>query len=363
MDVELAGTAGPAGWPRPGCRCACCGYALAAGRSRRPAQAILDGVLRIGPDGPAPGGIPPGYQVSARPGGWEVTGPDGGRLLAAAGPGTVPVPPDSAAPYGVLLLDLAGNPFQLGELARRGLIAPGAQAAAWFMDDRVSSEAELARRCALWGATAPADGGRLTAAGPGSAPGPVPAPGPAPPPARTLVLGGARSGKSAEAELRLAAEPAVIYLASGPLPDPGADPDWARRVAAHQARRPAHWATAETRDAARALRDPGIPAILWDGAGTWLASVLDGSGCWDQPAPRAGWEGRVAAAVDELVGAWRQAPGRVVAVSDEAGSGVIPATAAGRLFRDQLGLLNQRLAAESEEAVLVVAGRVITLPG
>ena len=53
----------------------------------------------------------------------------------------------------------------------------------------------------------------------------------------------------------------------------------------------------------------------------------------------------------------------VVAVSDEAGSGVIPATAAGRFFRDQLGLLNQRLAAESEETVLVVAGRVIALPG
>jgi adenosylcobinamide kinase / adenosylcobinamide-phosphate guanylyltransferase len=103
--------------------------------------------------------------------------------------------------------------------------------------------------------------------------------------------------------------------------------------------------------------------VLWDGAGSWLTAVLGDSGCWDQPAPRPGWAGRVAAAVDELVSAWRQVPGRVVAVSDEAGSGVIPATAAGRLFRDQLGLLNQRLAAESEEAVLVVAGRVITLLG
>ena len=357
MDVELAGTAGPAGWPRPGCRCACCGRGLAAGRSRRPAAAILDGALRIGPDGPAPGGGPPGYQVSALPGGWEVTAPDGGRLLAAAGQGAVPVPPDGAAPYGVLLLDLAGQPFQLGELARRGLITPGAQVAAWFMDDRISSEAELARRCALWGATAPADGARL------ATPRPDPASGPAPRPARTLVLGGARSGKSAEAELRLAAEPSVTYLATGPVPDPAADPDWARRVAAHRARRPAHWATAETHEVARALRRRLNAAILWDGAGSWLTAVLDESGCWDQPAPRPGWPGRVAAAVDELVSAWRQAPGRVVAVSDEAGSGVVPATAAGRLFRDQLGLLNQRLAAESEEAVLVVAGRVITLPG
>jgi adenosylcobinamide kinase/adenosylcobinamide-phosphate guanylyltransferase len=359
MDVELGGTAGPGGWPRPGCRCACCGRALAAGRARRPALATVDGVLAIGPGGPAPGGAPDGYQVTALPGGWEVTAPDGGRLLAAAGPGAVPVPPDGAAPYGVLLLDLAGQPFQLGELARRGLIAAGAQAAAWFMDDRVSSEAELARRCALWGATAPADGDRLAAA----VPGPVLVPAPAPRPARTLVLGGARSGKSAEAELRLAAEPSVTYLASGPVPDPEADPDWARRVAAHRARRPAHWITAETGDAARTLRRKEDQAILWDGAGSWLTAVLDRSGCWDQPAPRPGWERRVAAEVDDLVCAWRQAPGRVVAVSDEAGSGVIPATAAGRLFRDQLGLLNQRLAAESEEAVLVVAGRVAVLPG
>ena len=171
MDVELAGTAGPAGWPRPGCRCACCGRGRAAGRSRRPARAALDGVLRIGPDGPAPGGAPPGYRVSALPGGWEVTAPDSGGLLAAAGPGAVPVPPDGAVPYGVLLLDLAGHPFQLGELARRGLIASGAQVAAWFTDDRISSEAELARRCALWGATAPSDGTRLASPRPAPAPG------------------------------------------------------------------------------------------------------------------------------------------------------------------------------------------------
>ena len=64
--------------------------------------------------------------------------------------------------------------------------------------------------------------------------------------------------------------------------------------------------------------------------------------------------------MDELVLSWRQAPARIVAVSDEAGSGVVPATRAGRLFRDRLGQLNQRLAAESEEVVLVVAGRILT---
>ena len=65
--------------------------------------------------------------------------------------------------------------------------------------------------------------------------------------------------------------------------------------------------------------------------------------------------------MDELVEAWRQAPARIVAVSEETGSGVVPPTRAGRLFRDRLGQLNQRLAAESEEVVLVVAGRILTV--
>jgi adenosylcobinamide kinase/adenosylcobinamide-phosphate guanylyltransferase len=69
----------------------------------------------------------------------------------------------------------------------------------------------------------------------------------------------------------------------------------------------------------------------------------------------------VARRVGELVEAWRQVEAYVVAVSDEAGLGVVPGTRAGRLFRDELGRLNQALAAESEEAELVVAGRVLPL--
>ena len=65
--------------------------------------------------------------------------------------------------------------------------------------------------------------------------------------------------------------------------------------------------------------------------------------------------------IAELIGAWRQTSAHVVAVSDETGLGVVPATPAGRLFRDELGRLNQALAAESEETELVVAGRVLPL--
>jgi adenosylcobinamide kinase/adenosylcobinamide-phosphate guanylyltransferase len=223
-------------------------------------------------------------------------------------------------------------------------------AAVLHADHRISSEEELARRCGFWGAVVPDDGDVLTA----------PRGRPAPPPARprrVLVLGGARSGKSRHAELRLAAEPLVTYLAAGPYPDGArlpADPEWAERVAAHQSRRPAWWRTVESADAAGALRSvPG--ALLFDGVGTWLAAVMTMQ-------HQAGTPGLLAAKADELVEAWRQTPARVVAVSDEVGSGVHPPTEAGRLFRDQLGWLNQRLAAESDEVVLVVAGRPVTLP-
>jgi adenosylcobinamide kinase / adenosylcobinamide-phosphate guanylyltransferase len=368
MDVQLLGTGGTEAWPRAGCRCARCGLGRTAGRSRGAALVVIDGKLRIGPTGPGSIGSPAppgeGHQVTQIPGGWDVTAPDGGRLLAAAatwtaalgGPSPAPGqgiwPPDGAPPYDVALLDLTADPYQLGELRRRGLIRPGTAVAAWYIDDRVPGEGELARRCALWGASLPDDGDRL--------PGPVPLA--VPPPTRTLVLGGARSGKSGEAELRLAGEAEVTYLATGATADQTIDPDWAGRVAAHRARRPRGWATLESLDVAGALRSISSGSVLIDGIGTWLAAVLGKCGAWDQPAASPAAEAGVAAAIDDLVAAWRQAAARVVAVSDETGSGVVPPTPAGRLFRDKLGQLNQRLAAESEEAVLVVAGRVVTLP-
>jgi len=309
--------------------------------------------------------------VARVPGGWDVTGPDGTRLLAgewrgaATPPGRDPAAPASDTPepdisgdYDIVLLDLLHDPAQLGALSRRGLVHAGTVVAVLHADHRVSSEEELARRCAYWGATVPHDGDALTAA-PGGAPA-GPATAARTTPRRVLVLGGARSGKSRHAELRLAAEPRVTYLAAGPYP-PGAQPadtDWAGRVAAHRARRPPWWQTVESVDAAAVLR-AGSGAVLFDGAGTWLAAVLEEAGAW---AGDAGSSARVAAKVDELLEAWRQTPDRVVAVSDEVGSGVHPPTRAGRLFRDQLGWLNQRLAAEADETVLMVAGRALTLP-
>lgn len=173
---------------------------------------------------------------------------------------------------------------------------------------------------------------------------------------RTLVLGGVRSGKSRHAEQLLSRYSNVVYLAGG-LPPDGDDPEWAARVAAHQARRPAHWHTVETLDFAGTLRDATAP-LLVDCLGTWLSRVLDDVGAWEQ---RQGWQQRLDECLYDFLHAWRTIQVPIVAVSNEVGSGVIPATASGRIFRDVLGSLNTRVAACSDSVQLIMAGRIIHL--
>lgn len=170
---------------------------------------------------------------------------------------------------------------------------------------------------------------------------------------RVLVLGGSRSGKSRYAEQLLAAERAVTYVATA-AGRPG-DRDWAERIERHRQRRPAAWQTVETADPAATITAGGCAALLVDSITTWLARVMDDCGCWLEPAPGDA-RSRLDAAVGALVAAWSAAPVLTVAVSDEVGSGVVPATASGRQFRDALGELNQRLAAAADEVWLVTAG-------
>jgi adenosylcobinamide kinase/adenosylcobinamide-phosphate guanylyltransferase len=286
-------------------------------------------------------------------GGWDVTGPDGRRLLYPARPGAVPAPAEGEAEgeaaYDIAFLDLLGDPAQLGLLRARGLITADTVTAVAFADHRVSSEGELRRRCGFWRAELVGDGDTVTMARSEEKQ--------MFRPWRVLVLGGARSGKSERAELRLAGEPDVTYVAAGAEGTAG-DSEWAARVAAHRARRPGWWRTAETTDLA-ALLAGARGTLLIDGIGTWLAAAMDECGAWDGSAESAV---RLAARISGLVDAWRQTGAHVVAVSDEAGLGVVPATPAGRRFRDELGRLNQMLAAESDETELVVAGRVVPLP-
>jgi adenosyl cobinamide kinase/adenosyl cobinamide phosphate guanylyltransferase len=368
MDVQVRGTGGPYGYPQPGCRCASCGAASRAGVVRAPAEVLIDGIVRIA--GAYPLEQPRshgGYRTQPAAGGVDVTAPDGARLLWAAGPGEVPEPPADAAPYDLVLLDLLGDPAQLGGLRGRGLVTGSTTVAAVHIDHRAPSQRELARRFRLWRVTPLPDGSRLTVR-PGGAdrPGGTREP---QTPWRVLVLGGASSGKSREAELMLAAEPEVTYVAAaGPPPSGSAagdaepDAEWADRVAAHQARRPPWWRTEETTDVAAVLR-AATGAVLVDSIGTWLAAAMDESGIWQVAREKPAATDRLNARIAELVAAWRGARNRVVAVSEETGSGVVPATRSGRIFRDELGRLNQVLAAESEEALLVVAGKVLPLPG
>jgi adenosylcobinamide kinase/adenosylcobinamide-phosphate guanylyltransferase len=165
---------------------------------------------------------------------------------------------------------------------------------------------------------------------------------------KVLVLGGSRSGKSAHAESLLADVPDVTYLATSVGSD--GDPDWAARIAAHRARRPARWTTIES-TAAFHLLERGT--ILIDSVTTWVAALMEETGVWaDEP----GALSRLANRCDALVNAWTMTPAHVVAVSDEVGLGVVPETRSGRLFRDTLGAVNQRLAGTADEVWFVVAG-------
>jgi len=166
----------------------------------------------------------------------------------------------------------------------------------------------------------------------------------------------------------------VDYVATGPLPDE-ADLDWADRVRLHQARRPAHWTTLETLDLARMLAGseltgpgmaqpeltgPGpvsarmlVTPVLVDCLATWLAGVMEECGLW---AGSPGADKKLADRLDGLLDAWRSTRRQVVAVSNEVGSGVVPGTASGVRFRDELGVLNARIAAECEQVWLCTAG-------
>lgn len=155
----------------------------------------------------------------------------------------------------------------------------------------------------------------------------------------TLLLGGAKSGKSVLAEREAGPGP-VTYVATGAV---GADADMAARVAAHRERRPTTWTTVETDDLVAAVGSSS-GTVLVDSLTTWVARAPGFS-------------------VDTtaLCMALTDHAGHVILVSDEVGLGVHPSTDVGRRFRDALGLVNQAVAAVADEVRLVVAGRLVRL--
>jgi adenosyl cobinamide kinase/adenosyl cobinamide phosphate guanylyltransferase len=159
---------------------------------------------------------------------------------------------------------------------------------------------------------------------------------------KTLILGGARSGKSLVAE-RLASRATgpVTYVATVRVGD---DADLAARVDEHRRRRPGEWTTLECGDDLATVLASTPGTMLVDSLGPWLADLMD--------------QGDLVGALCEAIAA-RQ--GDTIIVSDEVGLSVHPETHLGRKFRDALGTLNQRVAQVSDDVLLVVAGRVITL--
>lgn len=157
----------------------------------------------------------------------------------------------------------------------------------------------------------------------------------------TLVLGGARSGKSELAE-RLVGEHGddVVYVATGVA----TDDDMSARIASHKLRRPPSWETVETGDLVTALAALPARPVLVDSLGAWVAHA-DG----------------FAVDAEALVAALRARLAPTVVVSEEVGMGVHPETEVGRAWRDALGDVNRAVAAVAERVLLVVAGRVLTL--
>ncbi|MBO0794052.1 MAG: bifunctional adenosylcobinamide kinase/adenosylcobinamide-phosphate guanylyltransferase [Ktedonobacteraceae bacterium] len=176
-----------------------------------------------------------------------------------------------------------------------------------------------------------------------------------------LILGGARSGKSSFAErLALRSGRSVAYIATATA----GDADMEERIKRHRAGRPASWLTVEEPlNLARALREAaaGADVLLLDCLTLWLSNWLLRRGDIDDAELADGGEGyseEVLAVIDDLLIEFaRLAPRKVlVVVSNEVGLGIVPAYALGRLYRDILGRINQRLAAAAERVYLMVAG-------
>jgi adenosylcobinamide kinase / adenosylcobinamide-phosphate guanylyltransferase len=168
--------------------------------------------------------------------------------------------------------------------------------------------------------------------------------------ALTVLLGGARSGKSRLAVgLAVASGAPVTFVATG---EPG-DEEMAARIASHRAERPADWVTVEepyALEAALASADPSDTVVV-DCLTLWTANALD----------RDGEPERVLEAAASAAAAAARRDGLTIAVSNEVGLGIVPMEPLGRVYRDLLGSVNRVWVDASADAAFVVAGRLLRL--
>ena len=184
----------------------------------------------------------------------------------------------------------------------------------------------------------------------------------------TLVLGGARSGKSRYAQSLCESASCVIYVATARAEESADDNEMRERIARHRADRPAEWQTVEEPlDLSRAVRDSPIEAVLLiDCATLWVSNLM-----WEfREAPAAEQNRLILAEVDKLIDAVRRraegltdagTSGDVIIVSNEVGSGLVPEHPVARVFRDLQGFANQRLAQAADNVIFIIAGLSLRL--
>ncbi|WP_294353222.1 bifunctional adenosylcobinamide kinase/adenosylcobinamide-phosphate guanylyltransferase [uncultured Sphingomonas sp.] len=166
----------------------------------------------------------------------------------------------------------------------------------------------------------------------------------------TLVLGGARSGKSRHAQaIAEASADRRIFVATAQA----FDGEMAERIAMHQRDRDVSWRTIEA--------PVDLPGVIVAEAGSGRVLLVDCLTLWLSNLLLA--EADLEAASDALVGAIQRAEANIVFVSNEVGFGIVPDNALARLFRDAAGRLNQRLAGVCDAVELVVAGLPLRIKG
>ena len=172
----------------------------------------------------------------------------------------------------------------------------------------------------------------------------------------TLIIGGARSGKSAFAEKLAGRHERVLFVATAEA----LDDEMRERIENHKRNRPATWHTLEEpRAIAEAITNIDVPhdTLLLDCLTLWVSNLLlDLEG-------QADVERRIVAEAERLLAAYEASDAEWIVVTNEVGQGVVPPTVLGRAFQDALGRVNQLFAARADKVNLLVAGIAVNVKG